>query len=35
MLRRALGEEIEVETMISGGLWNTFADAGQVENALL
>lgn len=35
MLRRTLGEEIEIETMISGGLWNTFADPAQVENALL
>ncbi len=34
LLRRALGEEIEVETMISGGLWNTFADPIQIENAL-
>jgi PAS domain S-box-containing protein len=35
MLRRALGEGIEIETVISGGLWNTFVDAVQVENALL
>ncbi|MDO3431955.1 response regulator [Rhizobium sp. CBN3] len=35
MLRRALGEEIEVETIVSGGLWNTFADPAQIENALL
>jgi signal transduction histidine kinase/DNA-binding response OmpR family regulator len=35
MLRRALGEEIEVETMVSGGLWNSFADPIQIENALL
>jgi len=35
LLRRALGEEIEIETTVSGGLWNTFADPGQVENALL
>jgi signal transduction histidine kinase/DNA-binding response OmpR family regulator len=35
MLRRAIGEEIEVETMVSGGLWNTFADPAQIENALL
>ncbi|MDK4729624.1 hybrid sensor histidine kinase/response regulator [Rhizobium phaseoli] len=35
MLRRALGEEIEVETIVSGGLWNTFADPVQIENALL
>nr|WP_283771522.1 PAS domain S-box protein [Chelatococcus sp. YT9] len=35
MLRRALGEAIEVETIVGGGLWNTLVDPGQVENALL
>lgn len=35
LLRRALGEHIELETIISGGLWNTLADPGQVENAVL
>ncbi len=35
MLRRALGEAIEIETIIAGELWNTFADGAQVENALL
>ncbi|HEX8406126.1 MAG TPA: PAS domain S-box protein [Duganella sp.] len=35
MLRRSLGEEIEVETVISGGLWNTLIDTAQVENAVL
>ncbi|RAK56486.1 PAS domain S-box protein [Phenylobacterium deserti] len=35
MLRRTLGSEIEVETVISGGLWNTMVDPGQIENALL
>ena len=35
LLRRALGEEIQIETAVSGGLWNTFADPGQIENALL
>ena len=35
LLRRALGEEVEIETIISGGLWNTYVDAVQVENALL
>jgi PAS domain S-box-containing protein len=35
MLRRALGEGIEIETIIAGGLWNSFIDAAQVENALL
>ncbi len=35
MLRRTLGESIEVETVISGGLWNTSVDPSQVENAVL
>ncbi|WP_414472512.1 PAS domain-containing protein [Microvirga sp. M2] len=35
MLRRALGEEIEIETVVSGGLWNTQVDPGQIENAIL
>jgi len=35
MLRRSLGEAVEVEVIASGGLWNTYADPTQVENALL
>ncbi|MBZ6384121.1 hybrid sensor histidine kinase/response regulator [Sphingomonas sanguinis] len=35
ILRRAIGEAIEVETVFSGGLWNTFIDPNQIENALL
>jgi CheY-like chemotaxis protein len=35
LLRRSLGEAIEVETVIAGGLWNTLVDIGNVENALL
>ena len=35
LLRRALGEAVEVETVIAGGLWNTLVDVGNVENALL
>lgn len=35
MLRRAIGEGIEVETIFGGGLWNTFIDPNQIENALL
>ncbi|SCX29592.1 Blue-light-activated protein [Agrobacterium sp. DSM 25558] len=35
MLRRAIGDAIEVETIVAGGLWNTFIDPAQVENALL
>ena len=35
ILRRALGEAIEVETIVAGGLWNTFIDPSNVENAIL
>ena len=35
LLRGAIGEAIEIETAVSGGLWNTFADAAQIENAIL
>ncbi|ODN71892.1 hybrid sensor histidine kinase/response regulator [Methylobrevis pamukkalensis] len=35
ILRRALGEAIEIETIIGGGLWNTYVDPGNIENALL
>jgi len=35
LLRRTLGEAIEVETVVAGGLWNTVADPAQVESAVL
>ncbi|WP_407924839.1 response regulator [Devosia aurantiaca] len=35
MLRRTLGEEVELETVVSGGLWNTLIDPNQIENAVL
>ncbi len=35
LLRRALGDGIEIETVVSGGLWNSLVDPTQVENALL
>ena len=35
MLRRALGEEISVETVLGAGLWPTFVDPHQVENVVL
>jgi PAS domain S-box-containing protein len=35
LLRRTLGETIEVETVSAGGLWNTFVDPQQIENAVL
>jgi len=35
MMRRALGEEIDVEMVLSGGLWTTEVDPAQLENAIL
>lgn len=35
MFRRTLGETIEIETVISGGLWNCLVDPAQMENVLL
>ena len=35
MLRRTLGETIEVEAVVAGGLWNTLVDPAGVENAIL
>lgn len=35
LLRRTLGDAIEIETVIAGGLWNTLVDPTNVENALL
>ena len=35
LLRRTIGETIEIETVVAGGLWNTLVDPGQVENAIL
>ena len=35
LLRRTLGERIEVESVIAGGLWNTLVDPNQLENAIL
>lgn len=35
LLRRALGELIEIELVLSGGLWSTEVDVTQLENALL
>jgi PAS domain S-box-containing protein len=34
-LRRTLGEAVSLETVLAGGLWHTFADPNQLENALL
>jgi PAS domain S-box-containing protein len=35
LLRRTLGENIAVETVLGGGLWRTHADPNQLENAIL
>jgi PAS domain S-box-containing protein len=35
MLRRTLGEAVEIETIVSGGLWHTSIDVTQLESALL
>lgn len=35
LLRRTLGEAVEIETSIAGGLWNTMVDPTNVENAIL
>ncbi|MBL8706421.1 MAG: CHASE3 domain-containing protein, partial [Rhodospirillales bacterium] len=35
LLRRTLGERVEVEAVVAGGLWNTMVDPTQVENAVL
>ena len=35
ILRRSLGAEISIETILGAGVWPTFADAHQLENALL
>lgn len=35
LLRRTLGEGVEVQTVVADGLWNSLVDPTQVENALL
>jgi PAS domain S-box-containing protein len=35
MLVRAIGESIEIETIVGGGLWNTQVDRNQLENVVL
>ena len=35
MLTRTVGETIAVETILGGGLWPTFVDASQLENAIV
>jgi signal transduction histidine kinase len=35
ILRRALGAEIDVESILAGGLWRTHVDSNQLENLVL
>ena len=35
LLRRSLGETVTMDTSLAGDLWQTSADANQIENALL
>jgi signal transduction histidine kinase/DNA-binding response OmpR family regulator len=35
MLRRVLGETIELETVVSVGLWNTLADPNHLQNVIV
>jgi signal transduction histidine kinase len=35
LLRRTLGEHVEVETVLAGGLWATHADRPQLESAII
>ena len=35
LLRQALGEMVEIETVIAGGLWTTMVDPNQLENVVL
>jgi len=35
LLRRTLGEQVRVETVLAGGLWRVFADRAQIESALV
>jgi signal transduction histidine kinase/CheY-like chemotaxis protein len=35
ILRRTIPENIQIETVLAGGLWNAFADAPGLENAII
>jgi PAS domain S-box-containing protein len=35
MLRRVIGEDVELSTSLAGGLWRTRADPAQIEQAIL
>ncbi|GAB3551382.1 hypothetical protein GCM10027343_35520 [Noviherbaspirillum agri] len=35
LLRQAVGEAVDIETVVGGGLWNTLVDPHQLENVIL
>jgi signal transduction histidine kinase/CheY-like chemotaxis protein len=35
LLRRTLGEQVTIETVLAGGLWTSFVDSGELEHSLL
>ena len=35
IVRRTIGDDVRMETVLAGGLWRTFADPGQLENAIV
>ena len=35
LMRRTIGEQVRLETVLAGGLWRANADRGQLENAIL
>ena len=35
LLKRSIGEQVSVETVLGAGLWSAFVDPNQLENALL
>jgi len=35
LLRRTIGETVQVETVLAGGLWRAFADPAQLESAIV
>ena len=35
LMRRTLGEDVEIETVLADGLWQAMADESQLENVLL
>jgi len=35
LLRRTLGEAVQIETVLAGGLWRAYSDASELENAIV